>query len=552
MKFGEIAVADAEGAILAHSRQIEIDGKRKRVAKGTALTAAHIAGLEAEGVATIIAATLGPGDIGEDEAAGQIAAAASGAHVRAAAAFTGRANLMADAAGIVLIDAERIAAANAVHESITIATLRPFDDVSAGQMLATVKIIPFAAPAAAVAAALECLKGGAAVRVARFSERRVGLLSTMLPGQKPSLADKARKIMEARLQKSGSTLVADRRCDHEPADVADDLAALRAAGADLLVAFSASAVVDRDDVVPAGVVAAGGELHHLGMPVDPGNLLLLGALEGVPVLGAPSCARSPKLNGFDWVFDRLVAGLDVGPAEIAAMGVGGLLKEIASRPQPRAGRPAAGPRRAPRITALLLAAGQSRRMGKRNKLTVDFRGRPLVRWAADAALASSASDLVVVTGHDGEAVRAALDGTGARFVENADFAGGLSTSLAAGLANIDAEADGVLVMLGDMPAIGAMDIDRLIAAFDPDEGRSIVVPMVSGKRGNPVLWAHEFLPELSSLHGDTGARHLIGEYADAVAEVELGDAALADVDTEEALATMLAEGEGAADQGDDN
>ena len=86
-----------------------------------------------------------------------------------------------------------------------------------------------------------------------------------------------------------------------------------------------------------GFEAAGGRVDHLGMPVDPGNLLLLGQLGDLPVIGAPGCARSPKENGFDWVLHRLLAGLAVTRSDVTALGVGGLLMEIVSRPQPRSG-----------------------------------------------------------------------------------------------------------------------------------------------------------------------------------------------------------------------
>lgn len=539
MKFGEFPLDAAEGIVLAHSRSIELDGRRKKLPKGSRLTAAHVAALRAEGAVSIMGARLDPDDVPEDEAAGRLAEAAAGACVRAAAPFTGRANLVAESGGLVLVDSARIDAVNAIHESLTIATLRPFEDVAEGQMLATVKVIPFAAPRPALQEAMERL-GGGAVSVAPFAPRKVGLLSTVLPGRKPSLLDKTRKVMEGRCEKSGSTIVAERRTPHTIAAVAEGLAELKAEGADLLVAFSASAVVDRADVVPAGLVAAGGSLIHLGMPVDPGNLLLVGVLGGVPAIGAPSCARTPKLNGFDWVFDRMVAGLPVEPADIAGMGVGGLLKEIASRPQPREGLKAAAGRRSARVAAVLLAAGQSRRMGARNKLTVSFQGKPMVRWAAEAAAASAAGELVVVTGHQPEAVREALAGLDARFVHNSAYADGLSTSIASGLAALGDAADGVLVMLGDMPRVSASDVDRLIAAFDPEEGRSIVVPTFDGKRGNPVLWGREFFPTLAGLQGDVGARHLIGEHSEVVAEVELGDSVLSDIDTEAALAAAEA------------
>jgi molybdenum cofactor cytidylyltransferase len=271
------------------------------------------------------------------------------------------------------------------------------------------------------------------------------------------------------------------------------------------------------------------------MPVDPGNLLLLGRIGDVPVLGLPGCARSPKLNGFDWVLQRLVADLPVGRADIMGMGVGGLLMEIPSRPAPRAEPHGDAP--AKRVAAIVLAAGRSSRMGARNKMTASVGGVPMALRAVDAALASRADPVVVVTGHDRETVEDLLAGRPVRIVHNPDYAEGLSTSLKAGLAALPEAAEAALVCLADMPRVSAADLDRLIAAYAPEDGRAIVVPTRDGRRGNPVLWDRRFFADMRRLAGDVGARHLIGAHAACVAEVAMpDDAVLIDVDTPAALA----------------
>jgi molybdenum cofactor cytidylyltransferase len=282
------------------------------------------------------------------------------------------------------------------------------------------------------------------------------------------------------------------------------------------------------------------------MPVDPGNLLLTGDLDGKPVLGLPGCAKSPKYNGFDMVLERLAAGLPVGRAEIVRMGAGGLLAEIASRPQPRDDSDdEAGPQQAPRVAVLVLAAGRSTRMGS-NKMLADAEGQPLVMHAVKAALASQAVEVIVVLGNMADEVRAVIEKAAPaqsrlRFVVNPDFAEGLSTSVRTGIGALGKDIDAAIVQLGDMPGVSAALLDRLMAAFSPVEGRSICVPTVGGKRGNPVLWARRFFPEMAQLSGDSGAKHLIGEHADLVCEVEMaGEAAVTDIDTPEALAAWRA------------
>jgi molybdenum cofactor cytidylyltransferase len=278
------------------------------------------------------------------------------------------------------------------------------------------------------------------------------------------------------------------------------------------------------------------------MPVDPGNLLLVGELGGAPVLGAPGCARSPAENGFDWVLNRLLAGLDVAPEDITGMGVGGLLMEIVSRPQPRQPEPAGG-----EVAAIILAAGQARRMGGPNKLTARFEGVPLVRRVAEHALKSRARPVIVVTGHREAEIMQALAGLDVTTAHNPDYADGLATSLKAGLSRVPESAAGALVLLADMPGVTSGVIDRLIDAFRARTQPAIVLPTMAGKRGNPVLWARAFFPELMTVTGDTGARHILGAHEEAIERVEVGAAAGLDVDTPEALAAAggrLVEGEG--------
>jgi molybdenum cofactor cytidylyltransferase len=261
--------------------------------------------------------------------------------------------------------------------------------------------------------------------------------------------------------------------------------------------------------------------------------MLIGDVNGTPVLGAPGCARSPKENGFDWVLARLLAGLQVKRGEIAGMGVGGLLMEIVTRPQPREEIVAETRKN---VAAIVLAAGQSRRMEGKNKLLEDFRGAPLVRRAVEAAVGSKASPVIVVTGKDGTAIEKALAGLNVRFIDNPDFAEGLSSSLKAGIRAVPEESAGAVVCLGDMPGVTSTLIDKLIAGFAPERGAVIVAPVKNHQRGNPVLWARRFFPELLALEGDMGARKLTNFYDEGLLEIEVGDdGAFADIDTQEAL-----------------
>jgi molybdenum cofactor cytidylyltransferase len=529
MQFETVSLNAAEGAILAHG--IRANGKLLR--KGRILSADDLAAIAGAGFTEVTVARLGSDDVTEDEAAARIAARLVGEGVRAGAAFTGRANLYAAADGLAVIDAARVNAANAIHESITLATLAPSVSVTAGQMVATVKIIPFAAPRNAVAKAEAVLASGA-LRVAVFRPHRAALISTSLPGMKESLLDKNRTAIEARLKSVGSSLVFERRVPHEAGAVADAIGQAKAEGCDPILVFGASAITDRRDVIPAALERAGGTVEHFGMPVDPGNLLLIGKTGAASVVGLPGCARSPRMNGFDFVLWRLAADQPVTGNDLAGMGVGGLLTEILIRRQPRDEVTITVPH-VPKIAAVILAAGMSSRMGS-NKLLADLEGKPLIRHAAEAAAASQADPVIVVTGRDADRVKAALHGLEVRFADNPDYSEGLSTSLRAGVSAVPASNDGALVMLGDMPGISPALVDRMIAGFDVTENRAIVVATRHGKQGNPVLWARRFFPEIIAIQGDVGARNLIGLYDEMVCEIEAGDdAPLIDIDTPQML-----------------
>jgi len=535
MKFGAVAPGQAKGGIVVHSiRQGGIVLK-----KGSVVGDAEIAALAAAGVAAITVARIEPGDVSEDAAAAELAAAVAGAGVHVDRAFTGRANLFAETAGVVVVDPAGIDRFNEVDPDITLATLEAFAPLVPGKMIATVKIIPFAVSAAARDKALAVARASAPlVRVAPYLIRKVGVISTTLPGLADKVIEKTLRVTQERLAPAGATIVAERRVPHETAPLARALDQVLGAGAELVIVFGASAIADRRDVIPAAIEAVGGEIAHFGMPVDPGNLMLVATAHGHPVLGAPGCARSPKENGFDWVLSRLLCGLPVTRRDLTGMGVGGLLMEIVTRPQPRAIeiKPVS------RLAAIVLAAGRSTRMGGANKLIAEISGRPLVRIAAEQALASRARPVIVVTGHQRDRVAAALAGLDVTLVHNPDYAAGLSTSLKAGIAAVPADADGAIVCLGDMPQVDARLIDRLLAAFDPDKGALVVVPTIDGKRGNPVVWSRRFFPELAALDGDVGARHLIVSYPEAVIEVPVtGTGALVDIDTPDALKAVKAE-----------
>lgn len=335
MIFASVPPLEAEGGVVAY----RVRAGEAAFTKGQRLSADDCAALAKAGVEQITIAREEPGDVGENEAARRLGEAVLGEGLRAADPFTGRVNLFAEADGVLLVDAGAIQRFNALDEGMTIATLPPFRRVRAGEMIATVKIIPFALPGMLVDAGLAIFSIGKPLKIAPFQPRRVGLIQLSLPETKPSVLTKTARVTAERVISLGSMLAFEQRFSHQEDALAEALVALDPDQFDILLIFGAAAISDRRDVIPQAIERSGGRIEHLGMPVDPGNLLLLGECHAKPVIGAPGCARSPIENGFDWVLQRLCAGLTVSAGDIRAMGVGGLLMEIGTRPQPRAGHP---------------------------------------------------------------------------------------------------------------------------------------------------------------------------------------------------------------------
>ena len=206
------------------------------------------------------------------------------------------------APGVLVVDKDAIDRLNRVDEAITVATLAAYKPVVPGEMIATVKIIPFAVAAAArdlaMAAAKEPL-----VRVAPYRVRKVGVVSTLLPGLSPKVIEKTLKITAERLAPANATIIAERRVPHERAALARALGEVLKQGAELVIVFGASAIADRRDVIPAALEAIGGRIEHFGMPVDPGNLLLIGTAQRAS--GARRARLRPLAQG-----ERLRLGAD--------------------------------------------------------------------------------------------------------------------------------------------------------------------------------------------------------------------------------------------------
>jgi molybdenum cofactor cytidylyltransferase len=494
------------------------------LAKGQLVLAHDIAALKAAGIAMVTVARLAADDLGENEAAAIIGAAAG---LQCTPPHAGRVNLVAAQAGVLMVNSVAVNAVNTVNPAITLATLQPFARVAKGQLLATIKIIPYGAPQAAVAKAAAEIVSAFGLHV--VAKTCISLVMSEVEGFKPSLLDKGRRAVEARLAHFGLTLKACQIVPHTPAAIA---AAINASEGELVLLLGASATSDIADVAPEGLRQAGGSVTRFGIPVDPGNLLFIGQHKGRDVLGLPGCARSLALNGADWVLERLICGITPDATMLAGMGVGGLLKEIPARPQPRRiGGAAKG-----KVAIIMLAAGQSRRMRGRDKLLEKVGEVTMLEHAAKAALGSKADVVFLALPPQADARRARLAGLAVRPINAPDFAEGMGGSLRNAMAHIGLGYSAVIVALADMPEVTPAHYDALIKAYNPDQNHEICrAETENGTRGHPVLFGHRFFEALGDSTGDTGGKAVVRSNQDFVLNVPtLGQGAALDLDTPEA------------------
>ena len=496
MRFGGVPVGKAAGCILAHS--LHVGGKRFR--KGMVLTTGDTELFAATGLKEVTVAELSEDDVGEDEAASRLAdALLSGTSgLSRSAAFTGRANIYADVAGVVEFDVKAVARLNGINPAITLATLANLSRVASRSLVATAKIITFAVPSVDLEKALMAASG----ILCHFPviRRDASLIVTRVEGQGERLVEKGKSSVVARLTRLGIELTETRVVPHRQDAVGK---AIAASSGSLVLLLTGSATSDAFDVGPQGLRLAGGKVHRFGIPVDPGNLLFHGELGDRPVIGLPGCARSPALNGADWILERIACGRNLTDGQLAEMGVGGLLKEVPSRPQPRSGGVGAFSR--PRVAVIVLADELPDGVGE----------------LLEAARAS-----------DAELIRIAGSGSVCRELEGIPsvapdtlLATAASTGRAGlirvGIESLPPEIDAILLLRSGDPVPDKTLLNRMIAAFSPKDGREICrIASEAGGRGPPILFGRRFFESLSELSGHRGGNDLLPDAQEFLCEIQ--------------------------------
>lgn len=518
MKFEERKLADCLGWQLAHS----VTCGSKKFAKTTLVDQHKLALFQSAGIQALQVFKLDPGDLDEDQAAAKAAQLISGDCLAIQIAGRGRANVVSDKNGVFLPETA-IDDLNALDDAFSAASKRAFTKVSKGDLVATIKLVPYGI----ASSLLDRFSAVKKMRVTEFEK----FSAELLIGGSP-LQEKTKAVLVNRLQAVGGELVATKEVEHAVSAYAR---AIRKSEADLILMLGVSAISDSHDVLPESVRKAGGQIIKVGLPTDPGNLLMLAKLGKQTIIGLPGCARSPALNGFDWVLERFAARLPLDAEVLAGMGTGGLLKEPSDRSVPRR-KPRTPIDTVTSVSALLLAAGRSSRSGTSHKLLSKVDDRTVVEHSATVINDAGIHSVTVVTGDSSDKIEALFSSATLKFIHNPQFADGMGTSLAVGVQQLDDSVEFALVYLGDMPFVQSSTIKALLQAASGGSASAIYIPTFNGKRGHPVLWGKNHFGALRQLSGDVGGREIIRENNEKIVEVEVNDPGiLIDLDTPEML-----------------
>ncbi len=517
MFFGKISVKNSKGNILAHTLNVN----NKKLSKGKIISREDIKLLINSGYETITCAVSDKNDIHEDKIAKLSGKLFSNNSIIIEEPFTGRANLLAKKSGLLVIDERTINKFNSTSEHITLATLNNYSRINKGDMIATIKIIPFYVNSS-VLNKINKIVLNKAIYIHSFNKKAVGLILTHNNLENIKLNTISKNRITERLEKLNSYLKVICTCAHDEQLISKHIKNILKQKCDLILILGASAIIDKNDIIPTAIKASNGQIIRFGMPVDPGNLLLIGKIKNVPVIGLPGCARSPSLNGFDWVLERLISDINLSNKDVYEMGVGGLLKTLNKNKSKI---------NTYKVSNIILAAGQSKRMSHVNKLLLTIGNKTMIEKVINMACKSIANSNVIVLGHENKELEKFVN-KDFIIAKNNDYKKGLSTSVKKGISALPDDCDAAIILLGDMPKITSRLINDLIKAYAPNKNKHIVTPSYNGKRGNPILIGRKFFPDILNLKGDMGAKNILTQNKDVILNLpQKNNSSMIDIDT---------------------
>ena len=516
----------------------------KTISKGTFMTSEIVDYFKEGDVQNILCAVPDNDDIHEDEAANIISNAIDKSHLYTESASTGRVNFKSRSLCLVRYERELIKKVSLVDESIAFSIVEHNQLLAKNDLIATLKIIPFFTQKKYVDQVISILAKSELFKTHSLNKKEVSLIQTSFEWQKKSMFKATSNVTRNRLEALDCSLNEEKLIRHDYNVLRSEIRSSIENGIDILLISGASAIIDRSDYIPKAILSEGGEIIQYGLAVDPGNLLLIGKVGNTTVIGMPGCARSPKLNGFDWVLQLLMADIPINREELADMGAGGLLMEIASRPLPRALAKSVS-KHEKKVMGVILAAGNSTRMGKDNKLLSYIGDAPLIRNTAIEMLKSDLDTCSVVLGYQSDKVADVIKDLNVNLILNPLWKEGQASSLRAAINTLDSTYSDLLIMLGDLPGIKSNHINSIIEEHLLTDNRKskITIPSFKGQKGNPEIWGRSFFHDLSNLEGDVGGRTLFSEHPAAINILEMDEPwVVKDADTPEDFEKFLADG----------
>ena len=527
MKIFEKDIQETFGCLLMHSVFLE-DG---RIRKGKIIDKNDIAMMERSDIEKVQVGELEDDDIGENAASGLIAKAIATNQFSVSPTLSGKTNITSIADGLIEIDEGNVTKLNNLSPNIAVSTLNNHDVVYRGDHTVSVKIISFVISSSDLDKILNFLKKNKIVKLKKFKSMRFGVIYTIAKNEKRSLIEKTKKSIMSRIGNYNSTIMDERVLPHNSASIKNNVVELLENNINCILLFLSTSVTDVNDIVPTVINDLGGKINSFGMPVDPGNLTLSGKINDVDIIVAAGSARSDSLNGFDWHLNCLHANIEVSQEMVNSLGVGGLLKDIDFAVKRKRVSKTIDTKKS-NIAAVVLCAGESKRMGNRNKLLLKVAGKSLIKNYIDNISKSNVSEIVIVTGYQSIEIERELEGYDVKFIHNEKYREGMSTSLNTGINSLSKNINAAIICLPDMPMIGIYEINKLIEYYNPKIGNEICIATYNDQRGNPVLWDRKYFKKLMQIKGDKGGRYLLPKFLEQSVEVVLGEAVAFDVDNE--------------------
>lgn len=517
---------ESQGYILFHSVFIN----KGRIRKGKIINANDIKLMSASGIEELYVGSMEKGEIDENSASRIIGQAILSDNFSMSPTFSGKTNITSKYDGLFEIKENNVRKLNEISSNIAISSLNNHDIVYRGDHVLSVKSISYAIKYSDVNNIVSFLSNENLINLKEFKPLKFGIIYSHSINEKNTLIAKTKKSIETRIRDYNSSIMFECTTNHDFNSLKESIKKLSLMDLDVVLLFLSSSVSDYNDIVPQIIIQLGGKITSFGMPVDPGNLTLSATLGKTNLIAAAGSARSDALNGLDWHLNCLHAGVVVNEKMVNSLGVGGLLKDIDFAIKRKKISKTIMTKKA-NIAAVVLSAGQSKRMGEKNKLLLKVNGKSIIKNYIDNITKSNISEVIVVTGHESEDIMLELKNYNLKFVFNEKYKDGLSTSLRAGIKSLGKKIDAVMICLPDMPLIGIYEINKLIEFYNPSIGNEICIATSNQQRGNPVLWDKSYFNELMNIKGDKGGRDLLSNFLDKSVEVDLGEAVAFDIDT---------------------